>query len=910
MTYGFLITLLIIAQAALVPKLWASDLRSVYQIKLRATQEKGDGKRFELSGTVSVHNQSQFTLDHLILAVYPQRYQEKLPYLNDLNYERIYMEGYKPGGLVFSELSFKGQKLELASVVSEKGKQINTLQKVTLKEVLAPGEIATYEYRATLDLPPKLGPIGTFKNDAYALAHWYPFVVSFRDGQFDWRAQPPQADWEIEADTDQDIMLGDRLFSREAKIKKTSFFQQRAISMRMAPDLHQLPFGKQKSLNVFTSQELPKYVHSALQDMTSDLEAFTQVHFKSRGSMRGRVNFIEAPNREFLVMPGDGVSFISDRTFRLMAFLHKYHEIPLAQAYLYQLLAPLVDAKEKDLDVFWIKEMLAAYYTDLYWEAQDFSHRDARNIGALKLLAWMPSVDLLLHSPQFAFVDTFYNQVYPSDPNRDHPFRYGNQFNAGRTVVERMQDWMGQEKTREFLVLYLRSEQSFRDLSRAFLAQHFPTLDFENTFEAWTQRPTVVNYRLKRAKLNQKQPDGKFKHRFEVQKRDFDEDRPLEPVQIALYDKQGVAKTLRWFDDKESKSFELISDQKVKRVRVDPRRRVREFRIDDNDFPAIKKFVLTQFVTDYDFVENEPLIFLSAQYRRRYGGPNRYTFGFSYFGETYGVSMGYSRLFGRALDGLRLSHGAGISFGYTRLTPDSTFVSDGNVGGFVETGASGDVTRIGISYFYGNQVSFTNPLDGGGGFFSLDLGQAWMGGDHDFYRLSFGSSWVVPIYKPNHLWAFRVFGVTTGPDDIPTQLQPRLGGANAMRGLAFNNSRFQGRHLALLSTEYRHMLLKDIDWNLSLVRIRKVQGAWFVDAGHVVNTVDEAARGRAFGVSSQADVSDLLNFADYQLDTGYGIRFHVDYFGVNPSLLRFDLAKNLRDPSEGLYFYFGVTQSF
>ena len=55
------------------------------------------------------------------------------------------------------------------------------------------------------------------------------------------------------------------------------------------------------------------------------------------------------------------------------------------------------------------------------------------------------------------------------------------------------------------------------------------------------------------------------------------------------------------------------------------------------------------------------------------------------------------------------------------------------------------------------------------------------------------------------------------------------------------------------------------------------------------------------------DVFDLRNF---ETDFGYGVRFHVDYLGVNPGLLRFDVAKSVSQWSQGVRFYFGVTQSF
>jgi hypothetical protein len=116
--------------------------------------------------------------------------------------------------------------------------------------------------------------------------------------------------------------------------------------------------------------------------------------------------------------------------------------------------------------------------------------------------------------------------------------------------------------------------------------------------------------------------------------------------------------------------------------------------------------------------------------------------------------------------------------------------------------------------------------------------------------------------------------------------------------------------MLLFSAEYRHLLLKEIDVNLWLFLIRDLQGALFTDAGRVTDTVQELAERTALGTSTRTTFGDLFDVTQYSSDFGYGIRLLVDYLGVNPGILRLDVAKSISEWSQGVRFYFAVAQSF
>jgi hypothetical protein len=121
-----------------------------------------------------------------------------------------------------------------------------------------------------------------------------------------------------------------------------------------------------------------------------------------------------------------------------------------------------------------------------------------------------------------------------------------------------------------------------------------------------------------------------------------------------------------------------------------------------------------------------------------------------------------------------------------------------------------------------------------------------------------------------------------------------------------------GRNKLLISAEYRHYLLKDIDINLgSLFRVRNVMGALFTDTGRVTGTVEQYADHLANGGGFNSNPVSLFNIKQYDADIGYGIKFLYDALGVRESVLSFDVAKSLTNFRQyGVRYYIYFAQSF
>lgn len=151
-----------------------------------------------------------------------------------------------------------------------------------------------------------------------------------------------------------------------------------------------------------------------------------------------------------------------------------------------------------------------------------------------------------------------------------------------------------------------------------------------------------------------------------------------------------------------------------------------------------------------------------------------------------------------------------------------------------------------------------------GGLYSLRLNDFTEATDRfSFRRVDAEIHQSVPLLKEHWVLAFRGLVQTTSVDPgqvVPYYLLPTLGGARMHRG--YSDFRFQGRHVLLLSGEYRWLPSRVLDMAL------------FVDAGKIAHERRD------------------LDFDDLKTAYGIGMRIHGPTF----TPLRLDVARG----SEGV----------
>ncbi|MFH1263294.1 MAG: hypothetical protein V1495_07640 [Pseudomonadota bacterium] len=859
-----------------------------------------DLRSFE-TGTISATVNAEITnhgtapLSDLELVLYPNRFRAELPNLNDLNYRRVYTDGFSSGGIEIEESRVDSVPVEVA--VS------GTFGRISLPHPLQPGKSVRLSFRYRLTIPEKYGTFGRYGEKLTLSGGWYPYVASFREGAFQREDLPAPSDWTVSIRSDREVLLNGRPVPALTAGTPIEFRGARELSLWTGPDIRRTDLaGSRIQARIWTDERSPQEAIEPLKGLVVRWLEFVERHPELSQGAR-EVTLAQAPLREMLAMDGEGMTFVSDRAFKLLSILGQYHTPPIVRGLFAQLVFPEVSTRESSRDYGWVTEAVSWGWTERFMREEAYSHRDARTLGPVRFFSFLPALDQVIYAPQFAFIDVFYDMIYPYDPVRDDALRFNHLRTNGRTIYAHLEDDVGPRKALEIVVAYVGSDQQKLVALAGNLAGH----PLHDRFEQWIAPRPAVNYIL--GKREQKRTTTGYEHSVFVRRET--EAVVREPVELGVRTKRGENLALKWDDAEKEHEFRFETKSPVKILEVDPRRRLLETRLSDNRSPPYYKLVLTDWVVNYDFNNDQPEGFIATQFRRSYGGSNRYNFVGSYSHDSYGIGASYTRLFGKLIDRLRLSHALNAGFNYSRLSDDNAVASfPGQTPKIEPVGPAGNATSIGVSYGFGNQLSLTNPLTGGGGSISATWGSKYFGGDFHYYRFGLGGSWVFRLH-PSHLLAARGFLGFAGPAAIPSQETFDLGGLGGLRGLSFADDRFKGRNLILWSAEYRHFVFQDIDWNLGIFRIRDLQGALFTDAGRVTDTVQERADQLAFPALAQATGrADLLHVAHYQTDAGYGIRFLIDWLGVNPALLVFDFAKGLNDIGSKARFYFGVTQSF
>lgn len=881
---------------------YASDsLETIYQIQADFRNIKQ--RTFPIEMRAIVTNHSTQAISNVVWMIYPNRFLKELPNINDLNYRRIYPNGFSSGELHIESLQEEGlEVVKKLQIISKPSIPEKTLYRLELEKPLAPRETRTFQFVMKLHVPKKYGSFGYYNDRLTMSGGWTPYLVSFRDGEFEPTDQSPQANWEVTLTTDCAMVIGNEVVQQPVdqktflRVNTGQFPLQIGKHLQIKQYIH-----KGYQLKTVVEERRPEKIVKSIESIFDPWVEYVE-ELKADPSATSRsLTFVQAPLREMLGVDAGDMSFFSDRAYKVIQVLKQFHNVPLIRMMFSQMIYPQVLKKENARDYFWVNEVVSTQLAEDFLQTQHYKIRDARKLGVMRMFSIFPLIDQLIHTPQFAFFDVFYNFSYPYDPVRDEFMRFQQRRQYGKSVITHMEDELGAQTVKDIVLEYIRSpDQNFLEISEKYTGKKL-----QERFSHWTSQRPVLNYKLSKIK-SKKLPDG-YDSSVLVQK---ESNKPIqEPVEIKVTEKNGKSQTVVW-DAKDSEEiFHFKTKSKLDVVEVDPRQRLLETKLSDNRRPPYWKFVLTEFFMEYDFNSNHPLLFAQSQLRKKYGGQDRYNLGGFYQVDSYGINIGYSRLFGRSLDSLRLSHGLGFQYGFSRLNPDDVFV-DANPDQIVRMTDSGFLSTVTMSYFFGNQISYTNPLQGEYGGIAFTYGSSYLGGQFDFYEISASASKVLMLH-PSHLLAFKGLVGTSGPDDMPSQVQFRLGGITAMRGLGIGEEKYIGRNMVLFSGEYRHFLIQDIDINLGIFRVRDIQGALFTDAGRVTNTVQENANALVIGNSvKRTSMNDLFDVRDFSTDVGYGLRFFVEYLGVSPALIRFDLARSISDHQQGYRFYFGVTQSF
>ncbi len=586
---------------------------------------------------------------------------------------------------------------------------------------------------------------------------------------------------------------------------------------------------------------------------------------------------VEAPLRHNLARVTDGVLLVSDRAFRQppMERFWRFHRFALLR----ELYGAWFLRGRSGPQAAFDADAAGAYFRDEYTRTQAGGAEDAFDV--LSLWAFIPAVDSLLYAPQLPFIGTYFRLIQEADPLRANLTNPPAQDARGKLAYEKLLDRFGPARVRPVLMDVARG-QSLKAAS----ARHLPASAVD-VLETWTGQYPKVQYRLHSWTDRWVEgpacapASGCYEATAEIQRLG---DEVAEPVTVRFTDDEG--RQLRVQVPSSVVAMRVATatlGAALAEVLLDPDGRLAETpstqipspKLDNRSHPRWR-VLLNSFNVQPTPSANTVDVVLDLGFSRVHDVHWRFATRASFGPSTISVSARSTYKFGRAVTPASLVQWVGAVAAAEYLRPE-----------FAGTSRSAFATSGVIYYGYDDRQSIWAAEPGLAFRASLGFSQAFAALDPDSettrgaMRLSLRGlrSW---RFGGQHQLSLRAKGGAFIAGTPHPQLQYALGGRSNFRGYVIDEA--VGRWRAILSGEWVHPLVPDLDINAGwLVWWSGLDGALFADIGGI---------GDVFGHDQAPSASRPTLPARNQLraDVGYGLRFYIDYFGMQPAVMAVDVA--------------------
>lgn len=767
-----------------------------------------------------------------------------------------------------------------------------------LRVALPPGERHVVQIAFVYQLPERFGRLGRIGDRLTLTGPWYPIVVAPDGGaRLDVRH-----DVELRVPSGSDVALPDGA-TREGDVVRVTR-RGAFVPVVVASRLHRW------RRPLIRGYELEVVANEALYEVPGpDARGIESIHDITRVDVLGQIERVAndaietlsladvpvrprllrvvlTPSRTEMAATAPGMVVVSDRIYEVFPLddVRAFHDRALRRAIFQAMLESRVDAIEAPADRHWSEDLRAVVLSDL-----DEVRRQGEVQSAQDLIGWAgfhPAIDQLLYAPQVAFVDVYFGTVDEPDPFRDHPGRSRDPTSRGRRILESARDVLGEDDLRDWSRSLIRGDSSARDALREVDPVAAERLD------GWLSAPsTAVNYRL--GEVASSETDSGWSHRIHVHR---DGDSRVEPVEIAVRDRDGNVARATWDGEGDHGVVVLVTPASLRDVNVDPRARlVQSSRVSDGHPrrddtwrlpwrpPLLQGFNLA------GSTEGVITGFIDFALRRRYDLENSVSLRFATGARSIGGLLRYRRGVGRKRD-----NNARIGFltggvGVDRLR--SEFADDAIGGVRVSALLSGG---------FSTQRYFLDPRNGAILVGSVRASLVRRDSGDTTYTLA-------PSLRGNLTLANGLRGATVlvgginwvFGDPLDTE-RPGLGGRFLLRGYQTNEAVGRGRVFAVIEQRFTPTVLSDLNWNIFHVAwVREIQLALFAGAGAVFFEPGEDGRDVVPGV-----------------EVGGGIRIHFEWGGIQPAVVSLDVAAPLiredavRQALPPFTFIFGFEQYY
>ncbi|MFH1729511.1 MAG: BamA/TamA family outer membrane protein [Pseudomonadota bacterium] len=868
-----------------------------------------DSEHMQIHGKVDIEFINNVDRDSIKLGLFPNAFLKQSDQLNDINYEWIFPKDFNAGSISFEiDEILVNDKLEYSFAINKerpKNEIINdTVTEIKLGKIIQKDDKINLKLYFTTLIPHRFGTFGYYGKDINLNGYFFPFYIEeLSDGAYS-NLYPQRSIFNISLNTDEDLVgIANGIMCTKLRVKIFKF-EAYYPSLVLSKDFYLTTYKSDYLDLIFLK---PRENKKQIEYINDTLKKFNE--FLSSYGMqipRQQVIVSEIRLRHLLTMNSDDMLFLSDRAFQIFNFVRYFHEFGfingLATQIFRQKLKGLLPGDENIL----VSEALGWYITDKYraFRKVEFNEiENAKDLLLVKLFSFIPAVQEVIFTPQYPFSSVYFNKIYSDDYLKTDFSTYTRNIPSGRVIAEKLKDLIGNEEYddlfRNFIIKMsneFATKESFYKYS-----QDFTGIDLKWFYKQWLKPLSKINYALKDIKKT-KLKNGLHKTKLTISKESKED--ILEPVFIKLENSEDLY--LKWDGKAQEDTLELTTEHKINLIEIDPEQRLNETTLKDNRDPSKYVLLVREINGSLDINSGEISALLDLQLRRIYDPKNRYNlYGYYYPAGTL-ISAGYGRQFGRLVDFLRMNHYAEISNNFLWLNP-----------GFVDSDdtlvpSSGIANTIMLYYGFSSTLSYKNPQGGWALGSYFEYGSKYTLSDFEIYRVGLSGLKIIQIAN-EQLLVIRAKLSSAISDDLPEQKYFSIGGLSGVRGLDYSDAEAIGKNRILLSCEYRHRLISNLNLNfLNIFRLTKIQGAILFDSGKVnntyqdlINTDNDPAYEHSQGFH-ELFYKDPINYS-----AGYSLRLFIDALGIRETLFRFDIAQRLDHITETApRFYFALDQSF
>ena len=818
--------------------------------------------------------------------------------------------------------------------------QYQTALRLMLDKPLEPGEAVQVDFDFSVVLPNQYGLLGYSLGVNYC-AYWYPMLSVYKDGF--WHDNPlgtnhlpyfsdaSYYDVELTVPVDQTVAHSGSLQSQETLPGNKKLMRITAGPVReftfAASFLYRLKSETVDGINL-KLYYLP--FDADLADVAfADIKSAMKFYVTHYGPYPYSDYSVVETHIGWLGNQFSNLSFIDSRGFNLPDILYRHLDFLISHEMAHQWWGIQVGCDE--FRQTWLHEAFASYAGGVYLESK--YGKDDNYLVVPRWASFLPNTSFREARTQRYMSAVRNNADEVAIKDIDKFTRPENVFvspyDKGLWTLDMLNYLTGPEKfdriMREHIERYRFKTVETGDFIR--LAQSVYGSDLEGFFQQWLYTRDKCDYglsRVKRRKLN-----SKWVVEFTVKRYA----QAIMPVQIKIVTQSGQVINQTWDGKDLQKDYRIETDSAAVLVDVDPDRRLLDYRLDNNTWPAKKKVQITPFYGPmYDF----PILNPSDAYSVVFGTTfNVFNFGVRLSGRRIFDYMTYAEcrydfahnLF-QSLAGQDIERPFGLGdsilnfeAGYdhspdsperflrgrlslTKRTGPAIYSIDkveNHIKMYYESNREVALdksvyrrAKFGLERSYDYRILTWDPVAGYRLRLSGEYGPRIFGANSKFVKGEIdGRLYTALFSRPDLILANRLdLGLSHG--DVVGEERFSLGGQDSLRG--YGDGRFRSRNKLLYACEFRFPLVGEQEQSLlrNFFTFNRLNGAIFYETG--------------------VPWDDSFSSAKTQPDIGLGLRFEVTVLGFfEKTLNRLDFAYPLRNDYRGkrtLQVCFNIMHAF